>query len=97
MMKLDLSLFAGTARQPTEFTCTCLKMTLTVDTLAEKLNISCSTTYALADRKDFPSFRVRRRLLVNRALLQEWTDQNCHPRAKAGCGAKQMIGIRFKE
>ena len=84
MMKLNLSLFGETAQQSTEPTRPCPKMTLTIDDLAAELNISRNTAYALADRKDFPSFRIGRRLLVNRALLQEWMDQNCHPRAKAG-------------
>ena len=84
MMKLNLSLFGEPAQQTAEPIRTCPKMTLTVDDLAKQLNISRNTAYALADRKDFPSFRIGRRLLVNRALLQEWMDQNCHPRAKAG-------------
>ena len=84
MKKLNLSLFGEPAQQPAEPIRTCPKMTLTVDDLAAELNISRNTAYALADRKDFPSFRIGRRLLVNRALLQEWMDQNCHPRAKAG-------------
>ena len=84
MMKLNLSLFGETAQQPSESIRTYPKMTLTVDDLAAELNISRNTAYALADRKDFPSFRIGRRLLVNRALLQEWMNQNCHPRAKAG-------------
>ena len=84
MMNLNLTLFGETAKQPIESIGTYPKMTLTVDDLAKELNISRNTAYALADRKDFPSFRIGRRLLVNRALLQEWMDQNCHPRAKAG-------------
>ena len=84
MKKMNLSLFGETAHQPSESIRTHPKMTLTVDDLAAELNISRNTAYALADRKDFPSFRIGRRLLVNRALLQEWMDQNCHPRAKAG-------------
>lgn len=84
MKKLNLSLFGETAQQSADSIRTYPKMTLTVDDLAAELNISRNTAYALADRKDFPSFRIGRRLLVNRALLQEWMDQNCHPRAKAG-------------
>ena len=83
MMK-QFFLFGDSAQQPTESIGTCPKMTLTVDDLAAELNISRNTAYALADRKDFPSFRIGRRLLVNRAMLQDWMDQNCHPRAKAG-------------
>ena len=84
MMNLNLTMFGETAQQPAEPIRTCQKMTLTVDDLAEELNISRNTAYALADRKDFPSFRVGRRLLVNRALLQEWMNQSCHPKTKAG-------------
>lgn len=52
------------------------KMTLTVKELAEELNISRNTAYQLADQKDFPSFRIGRQLLINRAMLQEWLNQN---------------------
>jgi len=84
MMEMNTIPSVETAQQSEEPVRTCPKMTLTVDVLAEELNISRNTAYNLADRKDFPSFRVGRRLLVNRALLQEWMDQNSRPEAKTG-------------
>lgn len=82
MMKMNLTQFGETVQQPAESIRNHPKLTLTVDDLAAELNISRNTAYALADRKDFPSFRVGRRLLINRAMLQVWMDQNCHPQAK---------------
>ena len=84
MMKMNLTMFGSTAQQSAEPTRSYSKMTLTVDDLAAELKISRNTAYALAVRKDFPSFRIGRRLLVNRTMLQVWMDQNCHPQAKAG-------------
>ena len=83
MMEMNLAQFGKTEQQPAEPIRNNPKMTLTVDDLAAELNISRNTAYALANRKDFPSFRVNRRLLVNRAMLQVWMDQNCHPQTKA--------------
>lgn len=84
MMTMNLTMFGAAEQQPAEHIRNYPKMTLTVDDLASELNISRNTAYALAVRKDFPSFRIGRRLLVNRAMLQVWMDQNCHPQAKAG-------------
>ena len=84
MMKMNLTMFGAAEHQPAAPIRNYPKMTLTVDDLADELNISRNTAYALAVRKDFPSFRIGRRLLVNRAMLQVWMDQTCHPQAKAG-------------
>lgn len=84
MMKMSLTMFGAAEQQPSEPIRNYPKMSLTVDDLAAELNISRNTAYALAVRKDFPSFRIGRRLLVNRAMLQVWMDQNCNPQAKAG-------------
>ena len=79
MMKMNFSLFGETSHHALEPNQSNHKMTLTVKELAEELNISRNTTYQLADQKDFPSFRIGRRLLINRAMLQEWLNQNSLP------------------
>ena len=50
-------------------------LTLSVDELAEELHISSPTAYDLVKEPDFPSFRIGKRILVNRAALQRWIDQ----------------------
>ena len=52
-------------------------LTLTVEDLIWELNISRPTAYALVKEKDFPSFNIGRRVLVNREKLQEWLDRQC--------------------
>lgn len=79
MMKMNLTLFGETRHHALEPNQSNRKMTLTVNELAEELNISRNTAYQLADQKDFPSFRIGRRLLINRAMLQEWLNQNSLP------------------
>lgn len=76
MMKMNLSLFGEPRYHAIEPNQSNYKMTLTVKELAEELNISRNTAYQLADQKDFPSFRIGRRLLINRAMLQDWLNQN---------------------
>ena len=65
MMKMNLTLFGETIHHALEPNQSNRKMTLTVN-----------TAYQLADQKDFPSFRIGRRLLINRTMLQEWLNQN---------------------
>ena len=79
MMKMNLALFGEPRHHAIEPNQSNHKMTLTVKELAEELNIGRNTTYQLADQKDFPSFRIGRRLLINRAMLQEWLNQNSLP------------------
>ena len=50
------------------------KMTLTVEQLAEELNISKPTAYSLVKEKGFPARTIGHRVLVNRAGLQRWLD-----------------------
>ena len=76
MMKMNLTMFGETCQHALEPNQSNRKMTLTVKEFAEELNISRNTAYQLADQKDFPSFRIGRRLLINRAMLQEWLNQN---------------------
>lgn len=50
-------------------------MTLTVSELCREMNISRATAYELVKQEDFPSFTIRRRILINRQRLQEWMDR----------------------
>lgn len=53
-----------------------LSLTITVEELAHELNISRTTAYNLAGRKDFyPAFRVGNRLLISRQALIRWLDE----------------------
>lgn len=58
-----------------------IHMTLTVDELAEELNISRPTAYELVKLPDFPAFNIGHRVLVNRAGLQRWIDRQCEQKA----------------
>ena len=50
-------------------------MAISVDEMAELLNISRPSAFTLAHSEGFPAFRVGRRLLINRAGLQSWMDE----------------------
>ena len=45
---------------------------LTVEEMAEYLNIGRKTAYELVNSKGFPSFRIGKRILVNVEKLNEW-------------------------
>ena len=49
-------------------------MGMTVDEMAEELHISRPNAYELVKQPGFPAFRVGKRLIVNRAALQRWMD-----------------------
>lgn len=52
------------------------KFTLTVEELAQQLNVSRTTAYTLARRKDFyPAFRIGRRLIIGSQALSRWLDE----------------------
>ena len=57
------------------------KMTLTVEEMAEELNISNPTAYNLVKQKHFPAFHIGQRILVNRDGLQRWIDVQCQTEA----------------
>lgn len=59
---------------------TVLRMTMTVDEMAAELYISRPTAYDLVKQEYFPAFHIGQRILVNRAGLQRWIDEQC------GCG-----------
>lgn len=50
------------------------KLTLTVAETARLLGVSVPIAYELAHRKDFPSFQIGGRIVVNRRLLEKWVD-----------------------
>ena len=52
-------------------------MTLTVEEMAEELNVSRATAYKLVKENGFPAFNIGQRLLVNRKGLQKWIDERC--------------------
>ncbi len=54
-----------------------IRMTMTVDEMAAELNISRPTAYELVKREHFPAFHIGQRILVNRAGLQRWIDEQC--------------------
>ena len=52
------------------------KLTLTVEELAQQLNVSRTTAYNLARRKDFyPAIRIGHRLVVSVQALCRWLDE----------------------
>jgi excisionase family DNA binding protein len=48
------------------------KMTMDLKELQETFGISYCTAYNLTQRKDFPSFRIGKRILINREELKLW-------------------------
>lgn len=53
------------------------QMTLTVPQLMKELNISKNVAYDLTREPNFPCFRLGRKILINRELLQEWLNRRC--------------------
>ena len=50
-------------------------MTLTVEETADELHVSRPVAYELVKEPAFPSFRIGKRILVNRLGLQRWIDE----------------------
>ena len=52
------------------------KLTLTVEEMAQQLNVSRATAYNLAKRKEFyPAFRIGERLIISTHALVRWLDE----------------------
>ena len=51
------------------------KVTLTVDELATVLGVSRPTAYDLVKQKDFPSFQIGRRILIDKVGLVDWVSK----------------------
>lgn len=50
-------------------------LTLTVKQAAELLQLSEDLVYNLVHRQDFPSFRIGRKILIDRQRLETWVSQ----------------------
>ena len=51
------------------------KSTMTVKELMGFLGISRATAYELVNASGFPSFRIGRKVFINRAGLEEWMEE----------------------
>lgn len=51
------------------------RLTLTVPQLAERMQVSKPTAYALVNRPGFPRLTVGRKILVPLAALERWLDE----------------------
>lgn len=51
------------------------RLAVSIDEAAHLLSISRPVAYELAKRRDFPSFRIGKRVLVNVRALQGWIDE----------------------
>lgn len=54
-----------------------LPLTMTVEETATALGLSKPVVYELTRQPDFPCFNVGKKILINRARLQDWIDQQC--------------------
>lgn len=59
-------------------------MALSLKQLEQVLGISHNTALKLAHTPGFPSFRVGKRMMINRELLQEWMNEQCVSKRRAG-------------
>ena len=50
------------------------RLTMTVAELAEALQVSLPTAYTIARSDGFPAVRIGKRMLINRARVQDWLD-----------------------
>lgn len=57
-------------------------MTLTIDEVAEELNISKKSAYRLVQTPGFPSFFIGQRVVVDRQGLIEWVRQQWNKNKK---------------
>ena len=82
MIKMNLRLFGkmeGNASDNPHFLREHSQITLTVPQLMKELNISKNVAYDLTREPNFPCFRLGRKILINRELLQEWLNRRCAP------------------
>lgn len=73
----NMNLDNGTAQAETTINTPNTPLIITVDEMADLLDICRPTAYNLAKQEDFPSFKIGKRILVNRQGLQEWIDRQC--------------------
>lgn len=67
------------------------RMTLSVAEAAEQLGVSTRFAYDLANRADFPTIRLGRRIRVSRDGLREWV-HNKEQNRNAAMGAANTHG-----
>ena len=82
MIKMNLRLFGKMEENASDnphFLREHSQITLTVPQLMKELNISKNVAYDLTREPNFPCFRLGRRILMNRELLQEWLNRRCAP------------------
>ncbi|WNN77026.1 helix-turn-helix domain-containing protein [Lysinibacillus capsici] len=48
------------------------KMTMSVDELAEELQVSKTTIYTMVSQNEIPHIKVRGRILFHRATIEKW-------------------------
>lgn len=53
-----------------------LPLTLSADDLSKILGISKGTCYSMFKRKDFPTIKIGKRVLVSRDRFFEWLNKN---------------------
>lgn len=54
-----------------------LPLTLTVPEVAEILRINITKAYELTHKKDFPSIKMGRRIVVHRDKFLTWMEEKC--------------------
>lgn len=52
-------------------------MAMSVKQMAKALGISRNQAYELKDTPGFPAFRIGKRVLINREMLQDWLNRQC--------------------
>lgn len=48
------------------------KMTMTVDEIAEELQVSTTTIYTMVRQNEIPHIKVRGRILFHKATIEKW-------------------------
>ncbi len=61
------------------------RMTMTVEEMGKELGVSRVTAYELAQRPDFPSFTIGRRVLVSRDGLLKWIEKQYSSKSPVDC------------
>lgn len=52
-----------------------MQLTLTVKQLAERMQVSMPTAYAMTEKSGFPIFRVGKKKLIPLASLERWLEE----------------------
>ncbi|MFE9278713.1 helix-turn-helix domain-containing protein [Paenibacillus glucanolyticus] len=55
-----------------------MKQIITVNELASYLQVSTDSIYAMVREKQIPHIRVRRRILFNMDMIEEWMRSKAH-------------------